>query len=278
MRRTALKALLLTFLLCCASCSDKCNHGGGNGANNGGNESINKDNAGTPTPKVVFALFDISESVKSDAIRQKYLESFKRILDKIGAGDVIVADAISDNPLGQSSFPINVEFPTFHTDTDNDLIVRKQRKDFNDQIDKDRKQILEKAQALLGDKSRRVLKTKILDSMQLAQQVFKTYQRQKKVLVIFSDMIEESDKYNFQKQRVDDRLTQRIIGEERQARRLPDLNGVQVYVVGAGASENQPQSSAAYNAVENFWLEYFKAAGANLPKEHYGAALLIFNE
>jgi len=71
-----------------------------------------------PQNKVVFCLFDLSASTEMASARQKYSDSFKRILDKIVEGDVIVADAITDNPLSQSAFPVNEEFPVFKTDTD----------------------------------------------------------------------------------------------------------------------------------------------------------------
>lgn len=244
----------------------------------------NGDPALTPTPsptpaagKVVMALFDLSSSTKDNAIRQRYAESFQRVLDKAVANDVIVADAITDNPLGQSSFPINQTFPLFNPGTDNPLIVRKKQEEYDKQLQELRGQLSATAQRLLADSARRINQTRILDATRLAERVFKTYLRQKKVLVVFSDMIEESDRANFQRQTPTEASTAKLLGEEQRAGRLPDLAGVRVYVIGAGAS-SQRLAPASYTNVENFWLQYFKRAGADLAKERYGAALLSFDE
>lgn len=228
-----------------------------------------------PPSKVVMALFDLSQSTQNPAIRQKYRDSFQRILDKVGAGDVIVADLITDDPLSQSSFPINEPIEAFNPGTDNPMLVKKKQEEFDDQLKVRRGQLATKAQTLLNDQTRRSNKTKILDAMRLAERVFKTYQRPKKVLVIFSDMIEDSDFRNFQTQPPTDADTTQLLEREKKAGTLPDLTGVKVYVIGAAGSQ---ASSAVYTAIEKFWLQYFKQAGADLVKERYGAALLDFNE
>lgn len=234
----------------------------------------------SPTPaagKVVMALFDLSGSTKDNAIRQRYAESFQRVLDKAGANDVIVADAITDDPLGQSSFPINQTFPLFDPGTDNPLLVRKKQEEFDKKLQELRQQLATTAQRLLADTARRSKQTRILDATRLAERVFKTYLRQKKVLVVFSDMVEDSDRANFARQAPSETGTAKLLDEEQRAGRLPDLAGARVYVIGAAAS-GQPLAPASYANVEHFWLQYFKRAGADLTKERYGAALLSFDE
>lgn len=234
----------------------------------------------SPTPaggKVVMALFDLSSSTRETAIRQRYADSFQRVLDKVGENDVIVADAITDDPLGQSSFPINQTFPLFNPGTDNPLLVRKKQGEYDTQLQERRGQLAATAQRLLADTSRRISQTRILDAIRLAERVFKTYLRQKKVLVIFSDMIEESDRANFQREAPMEANTAKLLDQEQRASRLPDLAGVRVYVIGAAAS-NQRLAATSYTDVQNFWLQYFKRVGADLAKERYGAALLSFDE
>lgn len=232
--------------------------------------------SGRAKNKVVFCLFDLSGSTEAATTRRKYADSFKRILDKIAEGDVIVADAITDNPLSQSSFPVNEEFPEFNPGTDNEILVKNKREEFDTQLQQRRDRIAKTASDLLNDQTRKINRTKILDSMQLAESVFNTYKRPRKVLVVFSDMIEASDHYNFKRQTLSEAARRHIIEAEKKAGRLPKLSGVRVYVVGAGVGSRA--SSAMYENIENFWLEYFKAAGADLPKERYGAALITFDE
>jgi hypothetical protein len=230
--------------------------------------------SGVPS-KVVCILVDRSGSTSDQRVRQKYSDSLRRVLEGVSAGDIIVADAISDNPLGQSSFPVNEEFERFDPGTDNPLLVRRKREEHDQLLKVRREQIWARAEGLLAGAASR--QTRILDAMLLADRVFHTYKRQKKVLVVFSDMIEESDRYNFTRDKLDEPTVRRIIDHERQAERLPDLAGVRVYVVGAG-STSQLMPSEQFIAIERFWLAYLKAAGADAVRERYGAALLRFDE
>jgi len=242
-----------------------------------GDGSVNKENQ-TPPPspqsKTVFVLFDISDSTKAEETRRKYLDGFDKIIEKIGGGDVLVADFISDDPLGQSSFTINQAFPVFKTDTDNELLIKKQKLKFEEEIKTLREQAKEKAKQMLAGANRTVKKTKILDANLLAEKVFQKYQRPKNVLVIFSDMKESSEKIDFEKQKMSAETTKKILEDEKKASRTPKLSNVQVYVVGASGGNTLD----SFNQIQNFWLEYYKAAGANLSKENYGAALLKFDE
>ena len=230
------------------------------------------------TGKVVMALFDLSSSTQDATTRQRYSETFKRILDGCGSGDILVADAITDNPLAQSTFPINDQFESFNPGTDNPLIVRKKEEEHNQKLKYHREQIIARAESLLNDHSRKIARTKILDAMSLADRVFHTYNCPKKVLVIFSDMVEESDRYNFQRQPPSEAMAEQIVDQEKQSKRLPDMTGVRVYVIGASAGSYQSSSSDQFDRIEHFWQQYFKSAGADLPRERYGAALLKFDE
>jgi hypothetical protein len=232
----------------------------------------------TPVPqgRIVCVLVDRSSSTEDPAIRQRYVESFRRILEKLGSGDLIVADAITDNPLGQSSFPVNDEFEVFKPDTDNALILRKEQEEHQRKIQARREEIMSKAEVLFASAPSKA--TKILDATMLASRVFHSDRRRNRVLVIFSDMVEESERYNFRRTRMTDDAIARMIAAERDSKRLPDLTGAKVYVIGAGASGNQLPTSEEFLNIEKFWLEYFKSAGADLPEERYGAALLRFED
>ncbi len=154
--------------------------------------------------------------------------------------------------------------------------MNSKRRDFESQLNEKRDGLSKAIATLLSDRSRKINRTKILDAIQLADRVFRTYNRPKKVLVVFSDMIEESDHYNFQKQKLSDAESQQIIAAEQKAGRLPALSGVRVYVIGSSVSG--PSSSERFESIERFWQAYFKATGADLSKERYGAALISFDE
>jgi hypothetical protein len=200
------------------------------------------------------------------------------VLDRVAPGDRIVADAITDNPLARSTFPINEQLPAiapYNATKENDLTYRKRVEEQNKQIAERRDELLKLSQQFF---TRSAEKTKILDSMQLAEKVFGNYEASKRVLVVLSDMFEESDKYNFRKQSLDDQSIDRIIGELRSTGQLANLSGVRVYVAGAGAGVYGNSPTERLMSVQGFWLRYFKEAKADLPKEHYGAALIGFEE
>jgi len=95
--------------------------------------------------------------------------------------------------------------------------------------------------------------------------------------VVFSDMIEQSGRYDFSGIPLDDEAVQRIIAKEREGKRLPKLDGVKVWVAGATASTGAGLSSDRILQIQSFWLTYFKACGADLTKERYAPTLLGFS-
>ncbi|MEW6419499.1 MAG: hypothetical protein AB1480_15525 [Nitrospirota bacterium] len=230
--------------------------------------------------KTIVVLFDLSESTRN--LKKVYSDSFKTILSSIGHGDVIVAAKITNSSISEPEIPIKKEFPEFvPTDkmgnrTDNPILVEKSLKEANKKL-ADEKARLEKISndilLVKEDIYRKILNTDIVSSLHVAEKIFKNYKRNHTILVIFSDMIEDSKEYNFEKENLTDKRIEDIIKKEKLRNRIPDLQGVKIYVVAAGTKE-----SNKFFAIQNFWLRYFKECGADLSKERYGSALLNFNE
>lgn len=233
---------------------------------------------GSQTPKVVFVLFDVSASVASPETRERYREAFRQIVDHIEGGDVLVADMLGDNPLAQSSFPVNVEFAPFEPTTDNDLLVRKQRQEFDRKVAAERDRAAELAEPLLAGPANGARRTHVLDALLLAERVFANYPRPRRVLVLFSDMIEDSERGNFAKSVPPAGLGSTTAESDRSKGRLPKLDGVRVYVVGAASTRPEAGASDQFLAVQRFWTDYLKVAGADVAAERYGAALVRFDE
>ncbi|MEW6652018.1 MAG: hypothetical protein AB1394_00965 [Bacteroidota bacterium] len=112
-----------------------------------------------------------------------------------------------------------------------------------------------------------------MSSLQVAERVFKSFPQPRKILVIFSDMIEDSRKYNFEKENLTKEKISKIIKSEKEKGQITDMKDVKVYVAGA----THPNSEI-YDMIKNFWFEYFKTCGANLESQNYGAALIRFDE
>lgn len=223
-------------------------------------------------PRVVFLLLDVSGSTQS--MREIYTTGFEKILSALKGGDRLIVDRISDNPLSQSTFPINEEFTTYGIfDRRGNPIFEPQNQK---ELDEKKKAIMEKANKIINA-PKGAPTTAILNSLQLAERVFNTYKNGDNVLVIFSDMVEISKSHNFAYEKLTQADIDATIEQQRKAGELPNLDKVKVYAIGAGAGEeNRKLKSEQWFGIQNFWLAYFAATGANLTKDRYGAALLEF--
>ncbi len=219
-------------------------------------------------PKTEFVLFDLSGSTAVPEVRARYVADFEKLLANVYGGDILVADRITSNPLAQSTFPVNETFKRMNPWFENLLVWRGESK-------KLRERVARTVQKMVMDPKQHSSRTSILDALQLAQRVFVTYPNERQVLVIFSDMVEESSYYDFTKENLTASRIQAIIEAEKAQHRLPRLGGVHVYAIGASAGfYSRIMPPEAVRNIQNFWLEYFKACGANLPVETYGSALI----
>jgi len=112
--------------------------------------------------------------------------------------------------------------------------------------------------------------TEIMASLDYAQRVFAQFPQAEKHLVVFSDMIEQSDELDISKyaSSFPEAEIARLVETERKQDRLPDLSGVSVSICGATAA-----TSASFRNFRRFWLAYFKAAKADLQPFNYGSTL-----
>jgi hypothetical protein len=114
--------------------------------------------------------------------------------------------------------------------------------------------------------------TEILNSLNIADTIFHNEKR-KKVLVILSDMMQDSREYRFERIRVTDSFTRNVIRQRKRQNLVPDLAEVKVYVAGASAA-----NSKKFRSIERFWSKYFDASGADYSTHRYGHSLLEFEK
>jgi hypothetical protein len=102
--------------------------------------------------------------------------------------------------------------------------------------------------------------TDILGSLVVAgQQLQQAPSTRRKVLVLFSDMREFTRHLNFETN--SDIPLDEALAKVNEGRFLPDLKGVDAYVLGADAAG---QEVAQWDRVREFWTAYFQKAGASL--------------
>lgn len=222
--------------------------------------------------KAVLVLFDLSGSTRD--MRDTYDRGFEKILTKVGAGDRIIVERITDRPLTEATFPVNEEFAQYgmFDQRGSPIFAPANKKDLDAEKEKIKKTVKDFLNSYKGSEG-----TAILDSLQLAERVFTTYPDKQKVLVIFSDMVEIFGSNNFTYDNLKDTKIAQIIASRQNLGQLPNLNSVKVYVVGAGAGAgNRTIKSQRWFNIENFWLSYFAKTGADLTKDRYGSSLLDF--
>ena len=222
--------------------------------------------------KVIVVLADMSESTNKPEVRAKYLNSFRAILKETTHGDAIVVGLITEKSAMELSQPIQEEFPQFKPKMDTKIWRNAELKKADQELDIRKAAILDTMDKVVHDSSRKIIRTSVLSSLQVAERIFENYSQPRRFLVIFSDMLEDSDHYNFEKEKLTESRIGEIISKEKSANRIPGLKGVQVYVFGAFA----PSLDQFYVA-ETFWMRYFKECGASLQKKDYGSPRFKFD-
>ena len=86
-------------------------------------------------------------------------------------------------------------------------------------------------------------------------------------------MIQDSKEYNFDRVKVTDEYTTKIIKDRKKQNLIPRLDSVKVYVAGASAPD-----SKKFRSIEKFWNRYFVACGADFSLHRYGHSLLEFEK
>ena len=225
------------------------------------------------TSKVVCVLFDISETTNTPEIRKVYLDKFKSVLKKMHPGDAIEAALITEKSLSELELSIECEFPVIESKANTELFEKEAGIRSEVMLKLKIDSLLSVADSLLFKPKRKIPFTEIMGSLQVAERVIKSFPQPKKIVVIFSDMIEDSQLYNFNRESLTDKRINKIISIEKGKKLLPDLKNVKVYIAGAAHPDTDK-----YNRIRNFWIKYFKETGANLAEHHYGAVLINFEE
>ncbi len=222
--------------------------------------------------KIVCVLFDLSQSTNTQQIREAYARDFCTVLSKMHGGDAVVAALITEKSISELDFCIQNSFPAFHPTTDNPMYLEAERQE-HERKTKSLKDSLQKvADSTLKSYRQKIMRTEIMSALHVAERVCKSYPQQNKILLIMSDMIEDSDLYNFARENLTEARTSEIIRREIENHRLPDLKNVCVYVTGAMAKTDQ------FYKVRNFWISYMQECGGALVIENYGGPLVSFEE
>jgi hypothetical protein len=220
------------------------------------------------TAVVIFVDFSASISGGDLASYRREIET--AVLPSLSAGDRLLIAPINDKTLTDFRPLVDVTLPAkpaFNGWLNNVLKYNRQTKDIEAEA-------LHLKETIGTDVSRMFAKphpsqqTDIFSSLLLAQKLFYEEPR-RKVLVMMSDMIEDSPPYDFERVSWNSATIERTLSDLDAKGLIPKLPEVCVYVSGASA-----RSAALAENISRFWLAYFRRTGADLDSSRYAHVLL----
>lgn len=228
----------------------------------------NSSNASQPRPATLWVvLLDRSVSVKADTAI--YEDATRRITNAVQPGDRFVMGAITATSGADFRLSVDESVPTQSPSQgmlDEPKQYEKEKAARNAQIVDAQKRIKDGVQGFLHADTA-AAKSAIFESLFVVAPLIEADQR-RHVLVILSDMLEDSTAADFERQPPTDVSTKRLIERQQKTHTIPSLGGVAVCVAGVVAS---PPERAA--AVERFWRSYFEKTGATIGPGGYARTL-----
>ena len=224
-------------------------------------DALGKSENSPQNPRLVIIFVDMSDSA-NQARRTVCKEAFEKIYQDLRQGDRVVVGTITSRSYIEFKPTVDEEIPK-KTIWDNRLL-------FERNLTKTKEKIRSETNKLLS-RARGTLLTEILDSLNIADIIFHDEKERQKILVILSDMIEDSKEYSFDKDKITDEYIDSVITSRQNNHLMPNLAGVKVYVAGATAAD-----SNKFRAVQTFWTRYLTKSGADFSPHRYGHSLINF--
>jgi hypothetical protein len=224
-------------------------------------EAFGKSESPPPNPRLIVILVDMSASA-DHARRTVCKDAFEKIYRNLRHGDRLVVGTITSQSYIEFKPTVDEEIPK-KTVWDNRLQYEKKLTDTKEKIRRE-------VNKLLSHKQGTPL-TEILDSLNIADTIFHDEKERQKILVILSDMIQDSKEYKFDKDKITDDYINNVIRYRQKNKLMPNLAKVKVYVAGASAAD-----SDKFRAIQTFWARYFAESGADFSPHRYGHSLINF--
>jgi len=224
-------------------------------------EAFGKSENSPQNPRVIIILVDMSDSA-NQARPTVYKEAVEKIYQNLRQGDRVVVGAITGRSYIDFKPTVDKEIPK--------KTVWENRLQFERNLTNTKEKIRSELNKLLSRKRGSSL-TEILDSLNIADTIFHDEKQRQKILVILSDMIQDSKEYHFDKDKITDEYINNVITYRQKNNLMPNLTGVKVYVAGASAAD-----SNRFRVVQTFWARYFTKSGADFSPHRYGHSLINF--
>ena len=224
-------------------------------------EAFAKSENSVQHPRLIVIFVDMSAS--ADQARHTVCkEAFEKIYQNLRQGDRILVGTITSQSYVDFKPTVDEEIPK--------KSVWDNRLQFERNLTHTREKIRREVNKLLAQKQGTPL-TEILDSLNIADTIFYDEKERQKILVLLSDMIQDSKEYKFDKDKMTDEYMNHVIRYRQKNHLMPNLANVKVYVAGASAAD-----SDQFRAIQTFWTRYFTESGADFSPHRYGHSLINF--
>jgi hypothetical protein len=213
------------------------------------------------SPRLIIIFVDMSDSA-NQARHTVCKEAFEKIYRNLRQGDRVVVGTITSRSYIEFKPTVDEQIPK-KTIWDNRLQFERNLTNTKEKIRRETDKLL--------SRERGTALTEILDSLNIADILLHDEKERQKILVILSDMIEDSKEYNFDKDKITDEYINSVVSHRQKNNLMPNLTGAKVYVAGASADD-----SNKFRAVQTFWARYFTESGADFSPHRYGHSLINF--
>jgi len=231
-----------------------------------------KSETAVPTEKNIVVLLDKTASVKDQ--KGVFSSAVKKIIGSLEPGDRFRLAEITGSSAADFDFVLKTRIPKnppYNVLETNEA----EYKDTVNKLDQKRKlirqKLLEQTKSELA-KRPSAMQTDLFGAIYTAS-LYLSDKKGKKILVVLSDMIEENDHWRFNKVKWTPTLEQKILSREEKLGLVPNMHGIEVYVVGARGNSLEVMQN-----IRHFWEAYFKKAGATFTEDHYAHTLLDWSE
>ena len=225
-------------------------------------EAFGKSENAKKSPRVLVIFVDMSGSANLDR-RTVYQKAFEKIYQNLSQGDRVTVGTITGRSYIDFKPSVDVGIP--------EKTIWVNRIQFERNLTEAKEKIRREVDRLLSRK-RGTQRTEILNSLNIAETIFHNEKRQK-ILIILSDMIQDSKEYNFAQANVTDEYIDEAIKYRQKHNLIPNLTDVKVYVAGASGTD-----SNKFRSIEKFWACYFAKSGADFSHHRYGHSLIDFEK
>jgi hypothetical protein len=224
-------------------------------------DAFGKSEDPSQKPRLIIVFVDMSDS-SNEARHTVCKEAFEKIYQNLRQGDRVVVGTITSRSYIEFKPTVDVEIPK-KSIWDNRLQFEKKMANTKEKIRGETNKLL--------SRERGTMLTEILDSLNIAHIIFHDEKERQKILVLLSDMIEDSKGYNFEKNKITDEYIDKVIRDRQKSKLIPNFTGVKVYVAGASAAD-----SNKFRAIQKFWARYFTKTRADFSPLRYGHSLINF--